>query len=106
MTFKHYYDKWDWGEFRGGYTIAFDHERKTAGISLCSTKDQFCKKTGRVMAMERIDSIEEHGDYVIISAPLARSKTTEMLLQRALKQLVGYIMYKYPNVEFGITFGD
>jgi hypothetical protein len=105
LTFKHYYDKDYYGGPKGGYTIAIDHERKTAGISICSKKDQFNKKVGRQLATSRAESFRFfYANSFKIMAPVAKSEDTDLLLRRAMFQLLGYIMYTYPGAGYMVSF--
>lgn len=61
-TFMHYrkYNRQGQIESRGGLTVAVSLENRTVtyAIAQCSTKDNFCRKQGRVKAEGRLKSQE------------------------------------------------
>lgn len=77
----------------GGYTIVYSLEDPYMGVAICSPKDQFSKKQGRLIAEDRaielaaqypLDWIEESGgDLVFIKVPEIRGNARKILLWRA-----------------------
>lgn len=53
----------------GGITIYFDIEKKVAAVSICSLKDRFSRKAGRVAAQNRIHRVLPNLDKVTSLAP-------------------------------------
>jgi hypothetical protein len=55
--------------------------------------------------MDRSDDVGDHdGDIFVVCAPVAKGRKPAEDLKHAVKYAVGYIMHKFPNVEFGFTF--
>jgi hypothetical protein len=105
MIFRHHYDRYGWG-FLGGYTLAIDPERKTAGIALCSHKDQFNKKAGRELAASRANCQyhKRSADLFVISMPIAKSLKSVVELKAAMEHMLDYVTYKHPNTELWFKF--
>lgn len=49
---------------RGGYTIGIQMDKENNGyrvsVAICSSKDLFCKKTGRTVVEKRLNDSNEH----------------------------------------------
>jgi len=103
VTYKHYFDRWEFGE-PGGFTMCVDWERGVIGVSICSEKDQYCKKTGRRAAKDRADEQYCDGSIIVVSLPVALSGRAFRLQRRAAYEVFKFINRHFPNKQFGFTF--
>lgn len=70
--------------FRIGLTTALLVDENTKqvmarGIAICSNKDQFCKKTGRELAVERADKAYATSQHCV-NEQIRRPKLVDLLL--------------------------
>jgi hypothetical protein len=88
----------------GGWTVAIDADNRLIGISICSPKDQFNKRLGRVIAEERAHMAFSDGKMFIITAPVTSSRVTTGFVHEALRSAIGFVIHRFPNTEFGVQF--
>jgi len=98
MKYRHFRYIWDFAE-EGAATVAIDLEDHVAAISVCSSKDQFCKRTGRENAMKRIgDGIGSEGHLWIFVPDLAPKNKAYYHFSSALTWLVSQMYGKYERI--------
>ena len=104
MKYRHFRYDWEFHE-DGAATVAIDPERGLAAISVCSHKDQFCKKTGREAAAARIPRRGSIIGAAYIFVPdLARKNPAYTHFHQALVWLVEQMCMKYERIT--IVKGD
>jgi hypothetical protein len=106
MTFRHFFDRYEWGVKEGGFTMAVDWDRKVIGFAFCSPKDQYCKKTGRDLASRRVEEQYCDGSIIVVTMPRAGNRATKFTQRQAIIQAMNFINLKFPNTQFGFTFED
>lgn len=108
ITYKHFHDRlYGWGKpDQGGFTMCVDWERKVIGFAVCSEKDQYCKKTGREIARDRVEEQCGDGSIVIVTMPTASSKRAMELQRDAKGEAFWFIDKNFPNMQFGFTFEE
>lgn len=77
----------------GGYTITYDSTLGVAGVSVCSPKDQFSRKTGREFAINRMQAAISHRDRggfgtVIVVPRIHGGKLAQQLRRAAIMDAV------------------
>jgi hypothetical protein len=103
MYFRHEFDRDGWG-YSGGWTLAIDLDNRLIGISICSPKDQFNKKLGRLVAEDRAHMAVGDGRMFIITAPVGAHPATVALLHEALSNAISFVVERFPNTEFGVQY--
>jgi hypothetical protein len=97
MYYRHFTDEWDIEP--GAATASLDLDRGLAGISVCSHKDQFCKRTGRQMADARIPFREGVAGHAWIFVPvLARKNPAYAHYEYALQWLMERMEQRYERI--------
>jgi hypothetical protein len=97
MYYRHFVD--EFGFEPGAATAALDLDHGLAGISTCSHKDQFCKRTGRQMAEARMSSSCGPDGHAWIFVPnLARKNPAYVHYEYALRWLLERMEQRYDRI--------
>jgi hypothetical protein len=112
MIYKHFHQSpgefnWDWMP-SGGATVAIDPKTRTVGISVCSPKDQFSKKTGRKVAEGRLAHVttEPRTDGVIFAPRISERHGAANWWRDAIGWAIGQLLEKCHDVHIHLEEGS
>ena len=84
------------GQSRGGLTIVFDPKARLFGISKCSSRDNYNKRLGRLIAMGRIQ--KGKGQYVKSFIPsVTEEKSVDDIYIEDINRQADQIAVQYGN---------
>jgi hypothetical protein len=93
MKYRHYRDEFPEYNNFGGVTIAWND--RSAGVSICSMDDQFCKKIGRDYANVRnaISKVKliTHVNKFVVCVPSKKFRKREQWLREMLNDAIRFL---------------